>query len=339
MSILNKQMIFITGASRSGTTMLNRIFGRHTKILGLNELHVFGDLIEPDRMLDKVEARKQTDLCETILLREQYNVYHANKKFENEDLLKRICEKVTADSSAAEIFMETITALTEQAKKTIACEQTPRNIFYAQQILDIYPNAHIVHIVRDPRSVLASQKSKWRLKFLDGDHIPWLDIIRMWCNYHPITLSKLWMEANRTASYLSDHPRVQLIKFEDLLTSPDDVIAKLCTKMGLEFESTMLDITHEGSSHQINAGEERGISNSTQANWKKSLSTAEIHLSQRMCAEGMEYYSYENVENTLSLVEIALVWFRFPVHIIGVALFNPRRAKIQLMSLLNKFKT
>lgn len=339
MSILNNQMIFITGASRSGTTMLNRIFGRHSKIFGLNELHVFGDLVQPDRLSESLDRQKQREISETIILREQHNVYHASKKLENDGLLNLVCGRLASDSTAAEVFIQTVDVLIEQTGKSIPCEQTPRNIFYAQNLLDAYPNAHIVHIVRDPRSVLASQKSKWRLKFLDGDHIPWLDIVRMWCNYHPVTLSKLWLEANRAANTLSEHSRFQSIKFEDLLTSPESVLSDLCAKIGLNYEDEMLDISHEGSSHQLNAGETRGISNSTQSSWKTSLSSAEIHLSQTLCADIKEQYGYKDVDNSLSYIELVLIWCRFPVHIVGVALFNPRRAKIQLMSLLNKFKS
>ena len=36
--------VFIVGNSRSGTTMMSRVFGNHPKIHAFNELHFFGNL-------------------------------------------------------------------------------------------------------------------------------------------------------------------------------------------------------------------------------------------------------------------------------------------------------
>jgi hypothetical protein len=38
-----REMVFVTGASRSGTTMLSRVLGNHSQVLGLNGC-CFGDL-------------------------------------------------------------------------------------------------------------------------------------------------------------------------------------------------------------------------------------------------------------------------------------------------------
>ena len=43
-------LVFIVGASRSGTTMLNRILGNHRAVAGLNELHYFGELCEVEQV-------------------------------------------------------------------------------------------------------------------------------------------------------------------------------------------------------------------------------------------------------------------------------------------------
>ena len=40
-------LVFVTGASRSGTTMLARMLGAHSAISAFNELHYFGSLWDP----------------------------------------------------------------------------------------------------------------------------------------------------------------------------------------------------------------------------------------------------------------------------------------------------
>ena len=44
--------------------------------------------------------------------------------------------------------------------KTFPCDQTPRNVFYIKDILELYPEARIINMIRDPRDVLLSQKRK-----------------------------------------------------------------------------------------------------------------------------------------------------------------------------------
>ena len=55
----DRRLIFITGASRSGTTLLSFVLRHHPRVLGLRELQYFGDAWDPrhtGRRLSKAEA-------------------------------------------------------------------------------------------------------------------------------------------------------------------------------------------------------------------------------------------------------------------------------------------
>ena len=43
----DQKMLFITGASRSGTTLMSFILRNHADIVGLNELQYFGEFWDP----------------------------------------------------------------------------------------------------------------------------------------------------------------------------------------------------------------------------------------------------------------------------------------------------
>ena len=47
-------------------------------------------------------------------------------------------------------------------RKKWAGDQTPRHVFYIGELIEMYPGAKFVHMVRDPRAVLLSQKRKWK---------------------------------------------------------------------------------------------------------------------------------------------------------------------------------
>lgn len=331
----NKKVIFVVGASRSGTTMLSRILGQHSNIYALNELHVFGDLISSDSLQASLSPSEQTQLASTVLQRQEHGIWAANKPLTDSSLLQTVLDRLNTDAAtAAQVFNEAVLAEAELHGKICAAEQTPRNIFFAESILAADENAQFVHMVRDPRAVLASQKSKWKRKFLGGGDIPMLEMIRMWTNYHPITLSKLWLKANKLAIKHQSHERFHVVKFESLLESPESTLRNLCDSMGIDFEAQMLDIEHVGSSHQHNTSPASGISNATAESWKKSLSAAEQLVSEKLCAEVMTHYGYAASSKAgWPLMSMLLLLFKFPVHVLGVAVFNFKRALIQLRSI------
>jgi len=332
---LDKKIIFIVGASRSGTTMLSRILGQHSQIFALNELHVFGDLITKKNLHKVLTIDEQSNLAELILRREEHGIWGADQDLTDSKLLQTVLARLNADgATSAEVFREVTLAVADLQGSSSVAEQTPRNIFFADQILETYPQAQFVHMVRDPRAVLASQKNKWRRKFLGGDGVPTLEMVRMWINYHPITLSKLWLSANRVAMRHASHDRFHVIKFESLLEAPEATLNKLCGSMGIDFEAKMLDIEHIGSSHQSNIDGVSGISNSTVESWKKNLTGAEQLVSEKV----MTYYGYAASEKSRwPFISMLTLLLRFPVHVVGVTVFNFKRAFIQLRSITSRF--
>ena len=334
-----KKILFIVGASRSGTTMMSRILGRHSTVFSLNELHVFGDLITPNSLAEGLNRDQQKDLITSIFKREEHGIWQAQRPLEKPESVDSVLQRLANQEhvSKAEVFAESVRAIAGNKQCEHVAEQTPRNIFYASALLETYPQAHIVHMVRDPRAVLASQKSKWRRKFLGGDAIPFLEMLRMWLNYHPITLSKLWISANIQSSELQSNNRFHTIKFEALLEQPEHELTVLCSGIGIDFESNMLDIDHVGSSHQHNTAKASGVSNTTVESWRSSLSRAEHWVSEKLCGQTMKQFGYtSDYQGVFPIISMLLLLFRFPIHIFGVIALNFDRAMIQLKSLFKR---
>ncbi len=335
---LRKKIIFVSGASRSGTTMMCHILDQHSEIHDINELHVFGDLITSETLHQPLTVSEQHKLASAILQRDAHGIWAGDRPLRDTAILQTVLERLgDQEVTAADVFEQSVFAVGELKGTPSIAEQTPRNVFFAEAILKAYPHAQFVHMVRDPRAVLASQKSKWRLKFLGGDSIPKLEVIRMWTNYHPITLSKLWSNANSLAKKHESHERFHVIKFEKLLEAPELTLRNLCQSLGIEFQDKMLDIEHIGSSHQHNKSPATGISNATVESWKKNLSSAEQLVSEKLCATTMSHYGYEPTEKKgWPILGLLVLLLKFPVHVIGVVLFNFKRALVQLRSITNR---
>ena len=329
------QILFVTGASRSGTTVLSRIFGNHEDILGLHELHYFGDLVEID---SSDEQRNNAQLVQKIawLLARQARDFWTDGPDANDVQTANalVASLPSTQKNAAAAYAYALAYLARTAGKRAACEQTPRNIFYAEKLLALYPDARMVHIVRDPRAVLASQKNRWQVRKLGGRNVPWTEVIRLWINYHPWTMSRLWLRASQAAVALEDHPRFRIVRFEDLVDDPESLLRDLCDWLGIDFQPDMLAVPQWGSSNIEHNSSQQGVSRAMLTQWEQVLNRAEIAVSERQTKAYLERFAYTplDISGSLTLGTIA-IWLKYPLHVLGALLSNPRRALIQLRAL------
>jgi omega-hydroxy-beta-dihydromenaquinone-9 sulfotransferase len=211
-------------------------------------------------------------------------------------------------------------------------------VFYARALLEIYPQAHVVHMLRDPRAVMASQKMRWRRRQLaaDGSAVPRYQSLRVWVNYHPYTVARLWSQATAAALALESHPRVTLLRFEDLVQQPEATVRRLSERLGLAYDARMLDVGQVNSSHQSAAGgARRGLHATAIDQWRKILTPTEAAIAERDCGALMDRCGYARGATPAPGAAAELVQrLTYLAHLGGVVLVNPRRAYVQGMALL-----
>lgn len=331
-------MVFVTGASRSGTTMLSRMFGQHSQVSGFKELHCYGDLVDPNNLNAVPDEQESIDLVARLIASSKRDIWGAVEPGDIEEATSLLGD-APEGLSAGELAALTFEYLAKQQDKRIPCEQTPRNIFYAKQLLDFYPNLKIVHIVRDPRDVLASQKNRWKRKKFGGDNVPYSEIFRVWCNYHPHTITKLWKQANKLALELKGHERFYILRFEDVISNPEATVRAAAEFAGLEYEPEMLQIAQVGSSHKTNADSTLGVAKIALDRWKQVLAPGEINICEKVANGGMDDFAYPRSEPASQFSLSLLAQFiKYPLHLVGVVASNPRRAWILLKAVVVKAK-
>jgi hypothetical protein len=335
----SKKLIFITGASRSGTTLMSFVLRRHREVFGLKELHYFGEFWDPRRTDAAADARHLDIAAAAIFGRQERGLGRFIDPISESDRLRArdLLESLPPESrNLSGLFYEAVHRIAAAAGKSIPCEQTPRNIFYAEALLRHYPEARVVHMVRDPRAVMASQKRRWRRRALlkDPSRIPLFQVARSWVNYHPYTMAHLWLRASTEAHRLATHPRFSIVRFEDLLADPETVIRGLCTRLDIEFEPQMLEIDQINSSHAsaIN-GPPKGFRKEAIDAWKACLTSAEVIVTERICETMMARFGYERShgDRLRSPSEILFV-LTYLAHLAGAFVVDPRRAWIQLQA-------
>lgn len=320
-------IIFISGSSRSGTTMFNRVLGNHPNILSLNELHYIGNNwnIDGDDTWSKEKAEFQAANLLAVARRSIWDMQpmESEKKEATSLLIK---QKIKDKYKPVDVFGQTLEYLLNIENKKVATDQTPRNILYADQILKCFPNARVIQLVRDPRAVLFSQKNRWRQRGLGAKGTPLWNAIRVYVNYHAYTVTKLWIAAYKKGESVSGHKNFMQLRFEDLVHDPEESLKEVCNFLGIEFYPNMVNVPRVGSSNLEHREDVRGISSDVVNAWKGKLSNAELWLCEKMARSSMKNLGYEVSNITTPWVGLVGQLLMYPLHVIGVVLMNPRLA-------------
>ncbi|MFN0274755.1 MAG: sulfotransferase family protein [Chitinophagales bacterium] len=322
------KIIFIVGNSRSGTTMMRRVLGNHPEIYMLEELHFFEQLWSTSDKEREIEAKEALELASKLLFiqRDGYlSEMNVEKyKTEAEDILKNIPGKIFSHLVLeAFLFYEA-----RKHFKVIPCEKTPQDVFYIQEILELFPQCKIINMVRDPRGVMLSQKRKWQRREMGAKFMTKKEQRRLKINYHPITISKLWNSSVRSALRFKNHLQVHHMIFEKLVNNSEHEIKRLCKFLEIEFTPEMLSIPQVGSSNEADLPESFGIKTERAGNWEKGgLNKTEIYFCQNICGEYMQQFGYDIKEMKPGVFSLLYYYISFPVKIVLAILFNLHRMK------------
>jgi hypothetical protein len=123
------RFIFVGGAARSGTTLVQNMLDSHPDIYGAPEFLHIPDIISLRKKLRHSIDQKWIDLICSY-----------------EDVDRHIC-------SLIESFLY---PLAEQSGRRFVSEKTPNNILVFPELISLFPGARFIHVVRDPRAIIAS---------------------------------------------------------------------------------------------------------------------------------------------------------------------------------------
>ena len=333
-------MIFVVGNSRSGTTMTGRILNRHSSVFTFNELHFFEQIWQESNANKTYEIDAAIKLLTLLfsLQRDGYFFHFENPAYQPES--QKIIDSLGYPGkkcTSAEIFKAFLKYEAALHLKTRTCEQTPRNVYYIDNIRSLYPEAKFIHIIRDPRDVMISQKNRWkRRKFnANKNNVTLFNTVRQWVNYHPITIMKLWQGANKVIERNKNNPNFLSVRYEDILISPEAECKKICQFLEINFESNMLQVPQIGSSLGKDTPSKLGLDASKVYGWKKGgLNKAEIYITEKMGKDIMQNQNYKSSEQKFSPL---LFWyyFTFPIKLSVAILLSLKRLK-NLQDVINR---
>lgn len=219
-----KQVGFIVGTGRCGTTILARVLNAHSKICVPHELQIILGIGNGDRLYEKFVSGEMGKYraADFVSLIEARCPYQFEKFF---DFRKHFDELEYPQSDLRGLLTELFDHICFTYRKEVFIEQTP---WYGQK-LDIlkklFPDMKVIHIFRDGRDVAMSfSRTPWR-----PDDVNW-------------NLLKWEKDINTIHEYGVRHPENFIeIRYEDLVLDPDAELSRALALFGLEFEPTMRD--------------------------------------------------------------------------------------------------
>ena len=153
-------------------------------------------------------------------------------------------------------------------------DKSPGYIHHIPLIYTLFPRARVIHIIRDPRDQVQSAHRAWHK-----------DRIRA---------AARWADGVEAATVaLADHPdRSMMVRYEDLVTRPEEVLRAICSFLDLTFEPSMVELDRPSE----NLGDARGSTTVIASNvekWRLGMAPSLQRRVEALCADGLRAHGYE----------------------------------------------
>ncbi|MEW6238789.1 MAG: sulfotransferase [Candidatus Omnitrophota bacterium] len=203
-----ERLIFIGGTPRSGTTLLQNMLDCHPEIFAGPEF---------------------TYLPHIVTMRNTF-LHSADGKN-----LEVFCNKEDIDDGIASLIERLLLPVADRRGRRFLSEKTPFNVLVFSDLLVLFPAAHFIHVVRDPRAIVASMIQVGVKARNKGIKPPTFSVSLE----NAIECIEKCVRAG-TAAAKACPSRVNTVLFEKLTAEPKAVLLPLCEFLGVEWSDCLL---------------------------------------------------------------------------------------------------
>ncbi len=178
--------------------------------------------------------------------------------------------------------------------KAIPGEKTPAHVAFVDTLLEWYPGARVVHMIRDPRAVFVSEL---RRRLETPTALPYRWLVRLPPLFRGFVLLETawaWAGAVRHHRRLTRlYPDAyRLVRFEDLVREPARTVDGLCAFLGIDPEPAMLE--QEVTSRGTQLGQS-GFDAGAADRWRASIGRGQAAWLVRLLGRRMDELGYPRV--------------------------------------------
>ncbi len=208
-----ERAVFIVGCGRSGTTMLGAMLGVNEHCITTPESQFNMDIY---RMLPDFDASKALGILKS------------HKRFKIWELDISDKEGFLLESKTHKEFIYRVVSLyqehfTPDKDANIWIDHTPANVSKCDMLLDIFPEAKIIHIVRDGRAVAASHKKvKWGKHYMPDMASHWFERVSL-----GLSAEALYPDS------------VMRVSYEELVLDTKYSLKRVCSFLDIDYSDDM----------------------------------------------------------------------------------------------------
>lgn len=245
-------IVFVVGAPRSGTTLLQKVIEAHSQCFAHDgETAMF-------------------NLQNLFLLeRRHFGLQGA-----------ALSAAMSEARSRIDFMDRQIRRLGREQGGTLFVEKTPQHVLKLPKILAGFPDAKVIHVVRDGRDAFCSAQS--------NTGVPQRGSVVRFATY--------WRRCVDAGLAFDDDRRLRRISYEAFTDDPSSVLAKIMTHLGLEAEPEQLDSQSRATDRRADRPEfERlggEISSSSVGRWRRDLSPETVATFERVAGPTLQRLGY-----------------------------------------------
>lgn len=285
--------VFIVGMPRSGTTLLRSALTSHPAIRIGPETHFLSHWVP--RFGGEIRTPEDFERF--------WAAFRESRPFEELDLDAEVMYRaLTANGTPG--FRDVLRGLlAEDARrhgKARWGEKTPAHHAHLDTLLDWFPDARVLYVVRDPRAVTAS--------LMD---VPWAESR---IEVH----AGRWRDSVRILRQWEGDARVLVVYYEALVTDAEATLRGICDFIGEPFDEAMLSrrdtaLTEVGPAGWVRQHKRRAmgpITPSSLTRWRSRLSHRQVATVEYLTRRGMRRHGYRMMTSGPG----AVAWSALMVH-------------------------
>lgn len=277
--------ILITGQYRTGSTYLSRLVSAHSCIYGTyDSLNYLRAIVKLNR--SPKDFQSIVNDC-SIRLYERYGITINQKNVIH-------CLSKHQTLTHASIYDQLIRDMLGINNDQSWCDKTLLEWTNIPYFLSLFDDSKVLHILRDPRSILASFRE---MTFHPG---------KLYLDSVHCSLSSMF-HAFKYRSIL-DSKRYMIVKYEDLINNPTSYASLLCDFLDMPFDAKMLDsdnhLDHSGQKLTIRTHSSFPELSEPNKDWSKLCNDFELGYINYYLRDYMEIFGYHCSDNTLTSEEI-----------------------------------
>lgn len=266
--------VYVAGLERSGTSLMYALLASHPRLAMTRRTNLwtyfygrYGDLSDPTNLaecLDVMRRYKRLAVLDVDWVRLESAFRNGPSTYPR---LFDLIERQYADRLGRPRWGD----------KSLNTER------YAEEIFEAFPDARIIHMMRDPRDRFASVMARWKVRRggVGAGTAEW------------VRSERLAVENERRFP-----DRYKVLRYEDLAADPEIHTSAICDFIGEDYRDEMLSMRgaetfrDQGSNSSYGKRDVGVISTSSIGRYVQVLSPMEVAFIEARTSEGLERWNY-----------------------------------------------